>query len=181
LEQLPGEWDLFACPRVISQSFNRIGLGRIGRKVRTVIKLSTFPIFIPSLCERDWNHVAAFFGGSELGLKAVKQALNIAEEAKVPVTVFTQLEQRPEEELRAVLQRDGVWERLQQLGGQWVIWRTGSLQENLWDVPGTSLAVVGAAETPSVRELFLGGTFEVIQQTLPNPLIVVGANCARLI
>ncbi|HID22797.1 MAG TPA: universal stress protein, partial [Planctomycetaceae bacterium] len=73
LEELPGDWDMMLCPRVISESMSRIGIGHIGRKVRALVKASSFPIFVASPCERPWQSIAAFFGGSELGLRAVRQ------------------------------------------------------------------------------------------------------------
>ena len=50
-----------------------------------------------------------------------------------------------------------------------------SLEENLYEVPSDSLVVVGAAGSSAVRDLLFGSTLELIQKTLPNPLVVVGS------
>ncbi len=181
LDQLPGDWDVLACPRVISESLHRIGLGRLGRKVRSLIQLATFPVFIPSLCERRWDQVVGFFGGSDLALRAVKQALSLAEQVDVPVTIFTQRDEHHEVNYRERLEQTGVLEWLNRLGGRWVVWNGRAMEENLWDVPPSALAVVGAADSSPVREFFFGSKFELIQRTLPNPLLVIGPKCTRLL
>ncbi|RME37057.1 MAG: universal stress protein, partial [Planctomycetota bacterium] len=47
IPHLPGEWGIMTCPRVISEQSSRIGLGRIGPKVRALVKAAPFPVFIP--------------------------------------------------------------------------------------------------------------------------------------
>ncbi|NOX55035.1 MAG: universal stress protein [Planctomycetes bacterium] len=181
LEELSGEWDIMLCPRVISESMSRIGIGHIGRRVRALVKASDFPIFIASPCERPWQSIAAFFGGSDLGLRAVRQGLSLAEQASVPLSVFTQLEDATERECREKLEKSGVMERMSQLRADWVIWRNGSMEANLYDVPRDALVVAGAAGDSAMHELLFGSKLELIQRTLPNPLVIVGPSCKKLL
>ena len=57
------------------------------------------------------------------------------------------------------------------------IFDQGSFEENLYAVPHDSLVVVGAAGHRLMKELVFGSKLEIIQATLPNPLVVVGPNC----
>jgi len=89
---LPGTWSIISCPRVLTEDLSRIGLGHIGPKVRGLVKAAPFPVFVPSLANKAWRSVTAFFGGSELGARAVKAALAIARQAQMPAYVHTQLD-----------------------------------------------------------------------------------------
>jgi nucleotide-binding universal stress UspA family protein len=178
LPDLPVDWALMSCPRVISESVQRIGLTHIGPKVRAIIKHATFPVFIPAACYKEWNRVAAFFGGSELGLHAVRIAMRIAHHAQAPLTIYTQLSDALERErLREMLRRESFPVNGEAPDRQWVVFESGSLEENLYAVPGDSLAVIGAAGEKSIRRLLFGGRLEIVQSTLPNPLLIIGPNC----
>ena len=174
---LPAEWAMMTCPRVISDASSRIGLGHIGPKVRSLVKHAAFPVFIPCMSFKRWTSVTACFGGSELGAIAVKEGLAIARLAGVPFTVHTQLAGVTREQCERALAAAGVLEHLSGADAQWQIFDQGSLEENLYAVPHDSLVVVGAAGQRLMRELVFGSKLEVIQSTLPNPLVVIGPNC----
>jgi hypothetical protein len=89
LPEIPNRWQIMSCPRAISDDISRIGLGHIGPRVRAIFKEATFPVFIPSPSAKTWQRVAAFYGGSDLGLRAVRQAINLADRADVPLTLHS--------------------------------------------------------------------------------------------
>jgi len=177
LPLLPNDWALMACPRVISEQSTRIGIGHIGPKVRSLVKQASFPVFIPSMSFKAWTSVTAFFGGSELGTVAVKEALGIARLARVPLAIHTQLAGITRRECEESLSAAGILADVSAEGVDWRVYESGTLEENLYDVSHDSLVVVGAAGHRLIQELVFGSKLETIQATLPNPLVVVGPEC----
>jgi len=174
---LPNEWAMMSCPRIISEQSARIGLGHIGPKVRALVKRSPFPVFIPSMSFKPWTNVIAFFGGSELGALAVKQAMAIARLARVPLAIHTQLNGITKEDCQESLSAAGIIRAVATSDVEWRFYEEGTLIENLYAVPHDSLVVVGAAGQKLISELVFGSKLEAIQATLPNPLVVVGPDC----
>jgi hypothetical protein len=177
MPHLPGNWAMMACPRVLTEQSSRIGLGHLGPKVRSLAKLSRFPIFIPSMSFKAWTNVTAFFGGSELGAIVVKAAMAIARLARVPLTVHTQLNGTTREECEKSLSAVSILDSLSGGDIQWRVCEDGTLEENLYAVPHDSLVLVGAAGHKLIRELVFGSKLEAIQATLPNPLVIIGPEC----
>jgi hypothetical protein len=181
LPEIPTNWDVMACPRVISEQSSRIGLGHVGPKVRDIVKHGCFPVFIPCTCYKPWNSVAAFFGCSDLGLSAVRQAVSVAERSGVPLTMYTQLNGTTRESCEQKIAEAGLDRTLQKPNRRWIFFEFGTLEENLYEVPFDSLVVVGAAGESLVRELVFGSKLETIQKTLPNPILVVGPECKKTV
>lgn len=175
--RVSGEWAIITCPRVISEQSSRIGLGHIGPKVRGLVKLAPFPVFIPSLTYKPWNSVTAFFGGSPLGAVAVKEGMAIARLSRVPITIHTQLHGTTREECEKALADADILRAVSGKDVTWRIYESGELEENLYNVAHDSLVVIGAAGHNLIKELVFGSKLEAIQSTLPNPLVVVGPQC----
>ena len=97
--------------------------------------------------------------------------------ARVPFTVYTQLDGLTRKDCERVLDQAGVLEDLTAGESQWHCFTDGSLEENLYAIPYDSLVVVGAAGHRLMQELIFGSKLETIQATLLNPLVVVGPNC----
>jgi nucleotide-binding universal stress UspA family protein len=178
---LPAEWSMMACPRVISESSGRIGLGRLGPKVRAIVKAAPFPVFIPCGAYKPWTSVTAFFGGSAVGLRAVEVGVDIAERTGMPLTVVTQVvDPAHGDRCRQALADAEVLDKIEHTEDwSWQRFETGTLEDNLMRVAHDSLVVVGAAGDSLIRELIFGSKLELIQTTLPNPIVVVGPNCDR--
>ncbi len=177
LPEIPTDWAIMSCPRVISEKSNRIGLGHIGPKVRGIVKHAPFPVFIPAMAYKEWNGVTIFFGGSKMGAIAVKQGIARARLAQVPFTIFTQLDGVTREDCEAVLDAEGMSSYLNGSDASWRFFDSGTFEENLYDVPHDHLVVVGAAGHRLITELLFGSKLEIIQATLVNPLLVVGPHC----
>ena len=173
----PSDWAVIACPRVISEQSGRIGLGHIGPKVRSLVKQAPFPVFIPSMLFKPWTSVTAFFGGSKQGATAVKEGMAIARLARVPLTIHTQLGSITKKECEKGLDAAGLTGAVSGNGAAWRVFEGGTLEENLYAVPHDSLAVCGAAGHQLISELVFGSKLEIIQATLPNPMVIVGPNC----
>ncbi len=174
---LPDEWTMMACPRVICEQTTRIGLGHIGPKVRNLVKHAHFPIFIPSMSFKPWTNVTAFFGGSKLGATSVKAGMAIARLARVPFTIHTQLDGITKKDCEQSLSEAGMAEVMSASDVDWRFYDVGTLEENLYAVPHDSLVVVGAAGHKLISELVFGSKLEMIQETLPNPMVIVGPDC----
>ncbi|MGD8452553.1 MAG: universal stress protein [Phycisphaerae bacterium] len=174
LPELPPDFQFMGCPRVVSAQSGRIGLGHIGPKVRSIVKHAPFPVLIPSMTCKRWKSVAAFFGGSPLGANAIKLALSVADQARVPCTVFTQLHGTTRAECEKSLADAGLADRVGGPDVHWTQFEHGTLEENLWAVPHDALVVIGAAGHRLIQELVFGSNLEKVQSTLPNPLLVMG-------
>lgn len=174
---LKSSWAMMACPRVISEQTSAIGLGHIGPGVRALAKQAPFPVFIPSMAFKPWNAVTVFFGGSALGVLAVKHALAIARRAKVSLRIHTQSLGVSHAECKQALTDAGVMDHLAAANVDWQFYEKGSFEENLYEVDHQSLVVAGAAGHHLIKELVFGSQLEKIQSTLPNPLVVVGPAC----
>jgi len=183
LPNLPTDFSIMSCPRVISDSSKRIGLGHLGPKVRSLVKKAPFPVFIPCLAFKPWNRIAAFFGGSEVGLKSVKVALKIANSTQVPMDIYTQMMDSNRRECEQKLVASGLMKLIEDQHNEmnWIKFETKSLRENLMQIPYDSLAVVGAAGKNIIRELVFGSKLETVQTLLPNPMVIVGPHCTRFI
>lgn len=177
LPVLPVDWGVMSCPRVISEQSGRIGLGHIGPKVRGIAKHAPFSVFIPGLAYKPWTRVSIFFGGSQVGCIAVQEGIAIARLARMPFTVFTQLNGTKREECAQALSEAGLLDDVRAGDGSWQCFECGTLEENLYTVPHDSLVVVGAAGHRLMTELVFGSKLEIIQAILSNPLVVVGPNC----
>ena len=177
MARLPDEWTMIACPRVICDQTTRIGLGHIGPKVRNLVKHAHFPIFIPSMSFKPWTNVTAFFGGSKLGATSVKAGMAIARLARVPFTIHTQLDGITKKDCEQSLSEAGMAKVMSASDVDWRFHDVGTLEENLYAVPHDSLVVVGAAGHKLITELVFGSKLEMIQATLPNPMVIVGPDC----
>ena len=181
LADIPADWSLIACPRVISDSSSRIGLGRLGPKVRAIVKASRCPVFIPCGAYKPWKSVTAFFGGSDVGLRAAQLGSDLAERTGMPLTLVTQVMGREHaDQCHRILNDAGLSERIDRTDSwSWLRFESGTLEEHLMSVPHDSLVVVGAAGDSLIRELVFGSKLELIQTKLPNPIMVVGPHCDR--
>ena len=174
LPELSPDFRVMGCPRTVSEQSGRIGLGHLGPKVRSIVKLAPFPVLIPSMTFKPWKRVAVFFGGSPLGANVIRLGLTVAERAKVPCTVYTQLHGTTRAECEQTLADAGLSGRVGEGGAPWELFEHGTLEENLWAVPHDALVVIGAAGHRLIQELVFGSNLEKVQSTLPNPLLVVG-------
>jgi hypothetical protein len=180
LPDIPSDWSVMACPRVISRNVSRIGLGRIGSKVRSLVRHVSFPVFIPCACFKPWKRVCTLCGDSDLGANVVRQSLRLSEKAGVPMTLCTQKRRNSRNDIEAKIRRAGLESDLERANVEWRFCEEESLEESLYAVPSDSLVVVVGAGETLMREVILGSQLETVQKALPNPLLVVGPQ-ARLL
>jgi hypothetical protein len=176
IPEVPDDWAIMACPRVISQKSGRIGLGHIGPKVRSILSQAQFPLLIPSGSFHPWRRVAVLFGGPDHG-PIVTIAEQLAQRAQLPLEILTQLGNSSRKQCEATLTDLNIKQRIDDGQIVWRIFESGTLEENLYEVPRDSLVVVGTGKRRLVQELLFGTTLEKIQELLPNPLLVCGPRC----
>lgn len=175
---LPSDWTVMACPRILSKRPPRLSrLANLGPKVRNLAKNAPFPLFIPSEQYKPWQGVTAFFGGSNRGAAVVRQTLSLCEASQLPLHIHTQLNEHSLKDCEDMLRAHGLWERLKVVDLDWRIFDRASFEENLFEVSPDNLVVIGAAAESALRSLVLGSKLELVQSTLPNPLLVVGPGC----
>ena len=171
---IPSDWAVMACPRTIASHVSRIGLDHIGPKVRSIVKHSPFPVFIPSASFIPWKRICAFCGSTELGMNVIWQSHRLSAQTGAPLIMCTQGDDTSRADYEEKARLDSLSPDSTQVQVDWVTFDPGSLEENLYAVPGDSLVVVGAAGETLMRGLVFGSDLETIQKTLPNPLLVVG-------
>ena len=91
LPDLPTRWHVMACPRVMSQQRVTYRLGTYWPACQSDCQACVvFRVCAEFVFQGVGVAWSVFFGGSDLGVKAVRQAISLAERASVPLTVYTQ-------------------------------------------------------------------------------------------
>jgi nucleotide-binding universal stress UspA family protein len=178
LPDVPSDVEFMTCPRVIADVSSKIALGRIGSKVRAILKQAPFPVLIPSGVFKPWRSICVLFGGSENGLKALHLGLNMARNCGVPLDLFTQADDTPDN-YRARVAEAGLEAPLTRHLRTWEMAEDGDFARNLYCVPHDALVVVGAYGHGLIKDVLFGSTMETVQTTLPNNLLIVGPNFVR--
>ncbi len=166
------------CPRSISDLASKIGLGHIGPRVRRIVKSARFPILITSPVYKPWKSISVFFGGSVNALNAFRLGLRVSQAAGVPMSLFTHAEQGNRSEYEKVIQEAGLAKELAENIQEWLFFKKGKFEENLYAVPHDSLVVLGAYGHGVIRDIVFGSKMEKIQSTISNNLLIVGPNYA---
>ena len=179
LPDIPTDFDFMCCPRSISDLSSKIGLGYIGPRVRRIVQSARYPVLITSAVYKPWQSVVVFFGGSVNAVKACRLGLSIAQQAGMPLDLFTQAgENRSRSDYRQVLEQAGLAAALDGALRQWHFFESGRMEENLYAVAHDALAVVGAFGHGIIRDIIFGSKMETIQSILPNNLLIVGPKYA---
>ena len=180
LPEIPTDFKYMTCPRVLSDAHGRFGLGHvgpghIGPAVNSIVKHATFPVMIASASFVPWTRISVLFGGSALGLKAVKLGLKMARRSRLPIQVFTHDDRghKTMESSEEALAGAGLFDEVKS-DCRWKVWTHGNLNENLYDIPRDSIVLLGAAHQGPVKELTIGSMLQKVQAELPHPLLVVG-------
>ncbi len=178
IPNIPVDFRFMSCPRSISDLSTKIGLGHIGPKVRSIVEKSAFPVLLPSPVFKEWKSITVFFDGSANAIKAVQIGIKLAQVTGFPLRLVTQMEKYSEDDYKEILDKKDI--SLQVNGKQidWRFFKKGTLEENLYEVPHDSLAVVGTTGQGLVKKLLFGTKAEKLQTTLTNNLLLVGPNNA---
>ncbi|GBC59768.1 universal stress protein UspA [Desulfonema ishimotonii] len=173
LPDIPTHFDFMCCPRSVSDLSSKIGLGYIGPRVRRIVNAAHFPVLLTSPVYKPWHSIAVFFGGSANAVSALRLGLRIRRISGLPLEVFTQAEKKPEF-YEKVIQQEGLEAKMAQSVDKWHVFETGTLEENLYDVPHDALVIMGAFGHGLIRDLVFGSIMERIQSIISNNLLVVG-------
>lgn len=177
LPDVPTNFDFMCCPRSISDLSSKIGLGYLGPRVRRIVKSAKFPILITSPAYKEWKSITVFFGGSVNCAKALKLGIRMARETGMPLEIFTHAEQNRDQNFYENKIADkGLKSEIARYCKTWRFYASGKFEENLFDIPHDTLAIVGACEHSLIKDILFGSTMETIQSTIPNNLLIVGVN-----
>ena len=174
LPDIPVHFDFMACPRSVSDLSSMIGLGHMGPVVRRIVRSAYFPVLNPSPVYKEWQSIAAFFGGSANAARSLRLSMRFARKTGLPLEVFTQEEKAHRDTYEKVIQKEGLEEDMKSLVTKWHRFKAGRFEENVYNVPHDALVVLGAYGHGLISELLFGCKMEVIQSTLSNSLLVVG-------
>lgn len=178
LPDIPTGFDFMCCPRSISDLSTKIGLGHIGPRVRRIVKSARFPVLITSPVYKPWKSISVFFGGSVNALNAFRLGLRVSRASGVPVTLFTQAEKGGRTDYEKVIQDAGLAVELAENVQDWLFFKEGKFEENLYNVAHDALVVLGAYGHGIIRDIVFGSKMEKIQSTISNNLLIVGPNYA---
>lgn len=176
LPDIPTNFDFMCCPRSISDLSSKIGLGYIGPRVRRIVKSASFPVLITSSVFKQWNSTTVFFGGSNNAVKSLKLGFRIARLSNLPLYLITQSEGKKKEEIYAIIKERNLEADFNQYVSGWSFFESGKLEDNLYNVPHDSLAVIGAFGHGLIKDILFGSKMEIIQGILPNNILIVGPN-----
>jgi hypothetical protein len=177
LPDIPTKFDFMCCPRSVSDMSSKISLGHIGTRVRRILNTAHFPVLLTSALFKEWKSLACFFGGSANSIKALRLALRISRTSDIPLELITQDEKKGQNFYRTILRQAGLEDDVENHVRNWHFFQSGSLQENLYDVPHDSLAVAGTQGHSALKDIMFGTKMEMLQSHLPNPMLAVGPNC----
>lgn len=178
LPDVSTNFDYLCCPRSVSDSSSKIGLGYIGSKVRRIIKHATFPVLISSPVFKPWTSISVFFGGSINAVNALKLGLKTAMSSGFPLDIYTLKEKRSEDYYEELINKEGIAEPVSQLSRQWHFYKKSDFDTMLYDVPHNSLIILGAYGHGIIKDILLGSKMEQIQSTVTNNLLITGPNCS---
>lgn len=174
LPDLPTNFFIMTCPRSISDVSSRIGLGRIGPKVRKIVQQATFPILIPGAAFKPWQQIVVLYGGSSSASNALHLAHTIQQRSQRPLRVISVGDRAM---LETMLKEQGLLELVS--AHDWQVIPGKSLEKkHLYQIPHDALVILGAYGHGPIKALF-GSNMELIQTLLPNPLLIVGPNYKR--
>jgi len=177
LPDIPTHFDFMSCPESIRDLKSKIGPGFIGGRVMRIVKSAPFPVLVPSPGYQPWNAIAVLFGGAANAATALKTGLRIRRITGMPLILYTvtggvapEAFRRKRDDARI----DGFQETEIQ---DWVFFESGSLQENIYELPHDSLVVMGGTDHGLMRDMILGSTMEKVQSLIRNNLLIVGSRC----
>ena len=176
LPDLPVDFDFMCCPRSISDLSTKISVGHIGPKVRRIINSARFPVLMSGTMFREWDGITVFFGGSTNAVKALKLGLRLSRVTGKPLDLFTHGANRDRDHYETILRARGLEKAVKEHVREWYFFDKGEFEHALWEVPNTSLVILGAYGHGVVKEVIFGSTMEMTQSVLTNPMLIVGPN-----
>lgn len=175
LPDIPTDFDFMTCPRIISDLSSKIGLGKIGSKVRDILYHAHFPVLISGQAFKEWKSVAVMFGGSANSLKALHMGIKIAELSGLPLDMLTQMEKpHTRNDYEEMVTQSQLTHDLQKNLRDWHFFEAGDFSGNLFALPHNALIVMGIFGSKKIKKLLFGTTTEMVQSVLPNNLLLVG-------
>jgi hypothetical protein len=169
--QIDGTFGFMCCPRSMRKQPSTIGLGHIGTRVRRIVQRAPCAVLLASAAYKPWDSLMVFYGGSQIGARALRLGAMLKERSGLPLSVFTQQEIGPRKHRETItLPRElaaGI--------DEWRRFDSGDFVENLYHVPHTALVLLGAACGGAIRNY--SSKLEKIQATLTNNLLLVGPCC----
>ncbi len=173
LPDIPTDFDFMCCPRSITDLSSKIGMGYIGPRVRNIVNAARFPVLLSSTGYKPWKSIVVFFGGSSNAVNALKLGFRLKRNSGLPLDMFTQAEKKPQV-YRELVKSQQLEEDVNKRVRDWKVLESGSLEENLYEVPHDALVVMGAFGHGLIKNLVFGSKAEKIQSVLPNNLLIVG-------
>ncbi len=180
LPDIPVNFDFMCSPRSISDLTSKIGLGHIGTRVRRIVQSARFPVLITTPVYSEWNNITVFFGGSHNSVKALKLGIRLSRITGKELFIFTQLDGKKREHYKEILEKEDLKKEVDLMVTKWNFYESKSFEENLYNVPHDSLAIVGAYGHSVIKNIIFGSKMEKIQSTIQNNFLVVGPSYGQV-
>ncbi len=171
LPVIPDTFDLMTSPHSIAGPGQQGSAAFVGSRVRRLIRTAHHPVVILPAPFVPWDRITVFFAGSSHAVCALAWARAIAQASGVPYQVLTHDEGNAVAKASQALESNG-W--LKDIQANWRILPKGAFENNLWDVPRTSLIVAGAFGSGGVKARLFGSRTELLLSQLVNPFLLVG-------
>ncbi len=177
LPDIPVNYSYMCCPRTVSDSTAKIGMGYIGPKVRRIVKGANFPVLMTSSAFKEWKSITVFYGGSDNANKALRWGLHLSRKSGYPLDILTFTEGRADGYFDKQLQTAGLDEDVRQNVRTWHKISEGRFEESLYTVAHDAILVLGAYGHGLIKDVLFGSRMEAIQSWMPNNILLVGPNC----
>ena len=170
------DFDLITSPHSIGGPGQDGSAAFVGSGVRRLIRTAHHPVVILPAPLVEWDQISVFFAGSSHAVCALAWARALSKAAGVPYQVLTHDEGKAVANASKALEANG-W--LKEVQPHWHILPKGSFENNLWEVPRTSLVVAGAFGSSGVKARLFGSRTELLLSSLVTPFFLVGPNARR--
>jgi hypothetical protein len=177
LPDVSTDFQFMCLPRVIAEQSNKIALGKIGSKVRGILKAAHFPVLIPSPVFKPWKSIMVMYGGSVNAEKSMELGLRLSRNSRLPLDVFTHAAGKDKAHYRDIMEKRNLpgcpGSAMAQVR-DWHVFEDGEFTNNLYVVPHDALVVMGAYGHGLIKDMVFGSKMELVQSTLPNNLLIAG-------
>ncbi len=178
LPDIPTHFDFMSCPWNIRNFSSAMGRRHKALRVRRMVNAAYFPLLLCSPAYKPWNSITVFFNGSVNSLNALKLGIQIQKNSGLLMDIFTQSEGKSLSEYEDILKKAKLETETKKTLGRWQFFQSGSLEENLYEIPHDALMIIGASGRSLIRDMLLGSFLENLQTLISNTMLIAGPKYA---
>lgn len=143
-----------------------------------MVNAAYFPLLLCSPAYKPWNSITVFFNGSVNSHHALKLGIHIQKNSGVQMDIFTQAEGKPPADYEDIIRNANAETETKQTLGRWQFFESGSLEENLYEIPHDALVILGASGNSLLHDMVCGSFLEKLQTVISNSMLIAGPKYA---